>query len=152
MNIDPDVFVKSLSAFASTLSIAASYRKLTGSEGTNKSDEETKNVIEELKKYATPYELIALSDPAIVSAAIEITIISGPLLGQISKEAQACERRYIAERRKAKTNRDYDLASRKAAECMCRTLRTIKSHNGNDLPGGDTDPLKSWWKAYECQD
>ena len=132
-----------MSALSSILSIAASVRSLQR--------EFNLNPMEALKRFlgkANPADRDLLNQPGIKEAVVELLVISEKLLKQLSREAHECEERHIEARQAAQDQTSKDVADVRAANCMCSVLRSIKKHNGMNLP--EKDVLKGFWKSYNC--
>jgi hypothetical protein len=133
----------SLSLLASTLSIAASVKRLlTGEKSTDAA-------IEEFKKNASKEEVKILDYELIQDAVAKISVISQPLLSQLAREAQRCEDNHLHLRENATTQIERDRANIRANECMCTVLRDIKRYNQGVLPG---KIFENWWASYSCTD
>lgn len=132
-----------VSVLSSILSIAASIKSLQLKFKLN-----PKEALRRFLGKASQAEKDLLSQPGIEDAVLELMVISEKLLEQLSHEAHECEQRHIQARQAAQDLTSKDVADVRAANCMCSVLRSIKKHNGMNLP--QKDVLRDFWKSYNC--
>lgn len=132
-----------VSVLSSILSIAASVRSLR-----LKFKLSPKEALARFLGKATQEQKDLLNQPGVEEAVFELMVISEKLLEQLSREAHECEERHIAARQAAQDLTSKDVADVRAANCMCSVLRSIKKHNGMDLP--EKGLLRRFWKSYNC--
>ena len=142
MPVEP---ISALAVAASVLSITASIKQLMEGQNLGFSD-----ALDRFTRSANEKDLELLGQQGVEETihGLTLTIISSRLLEQLSDEADACEKRHIRERKRSKTNLDRENANNRAAQCMCRVLLDIRSHNGGVLPTG---PFENYWDQYRCE-
>ncbi|MGG6351648.1 hypothetical protein [Pseudomonas putida] len=132
-----------VSVLSSILSIAASIKSLQ-----LKFNLSPKEALKRFLGKASQADKDLLSQPGIKEAVVELTVISKELLEQLSREAKECEKKHIEARQATEDLTSKEVADIRGSGCMCSILRSIKRHNGMNLP--KEGPFNNWWVSYNC--
>jgi hypothetical protein len=109
---------------------------------------DSKEALEIFAGKASEKEKKLLDVQGVRTSIVAMSVIANPLLAQFEAEAEACQAKHIRDRKKAAGDSvKGNQADRRAAQCMCSVLISIRLHNQGELPKGQ---VQDWWDSYGC--